>query len=373
MPKIKLPSRLLRLLRALKLGVPLSREALALARARLNTDVRLANTPGRLALVGCGMMGETIARAARLLPGFQVTALYDQCPEAAQRVQARLAPQAAVAASLEALLETAGTWDVLAIATTADSHVPVARAALEAGVRKLFVEKPIATSLADARTLIELGEQAGAQIAVDHTRRWIPSALGLRRLIAGGAIGHACSVHFTFGRAGFGMIGSHLFDLTRWLFAADIVRLRAELDEVIRPDRRGERFVDQSGRCQALLSNGARLTVDLSDDLALRQAFFVVVGEHGRIEVDERLGRMRLVGHGGRVWEEGYAGLNAIDLGVATALFELQAGRAPRCTAQDGRAALEAAIACQVSARCGSPWIDLPLNGDIAHERFPFA
>jgi predicted dehydrogenase len=169
------------------------------------------------------------------------------------------------------------------------------------------------------------------------------------------------------------MIGTHLFDFSRWLFAADIVKLCAELDETIRPERRGSQFVDQSGRCQALLSNGVRLTFDLSDDLVLRQAFFVIFGEQGRIEVDERLGRVRLVGYGGRVWEEGYPGLNAIELGVSTALYELQTGQKSRCAPADGRAALEAAIACQVSARTGGQWIMFPLNGNVYNEKFPFA
>lgn len=342
-------------------------------RFRLNTSVRLSNSPGRLAIVGCGVMGQTIARATRLLGGWTITALHDKFPETTQQMQTNLAPQAAVFDSLEGLLQNVGSWDILAIATTADSHVAVANTALAAGARKIFLEKPIATSLADADALIETAENTGARIAIDHTRRWIPSGRGLRRLIDSGVIGPVRSLHFTFGRAGFAMIGTHLFDFARWLFEADIVKLSAELDDVKRSDRRGARFIDPSGRCQALLSNGVRVSIDLSDDLALRQAFFVIFGERGRIEVDERLGRIRLVGYGGRVWEEGYPSLNAIELGVATALFELHTGKLPRCTPRDGRAALEAVIACHLSAREGSCWVGLPLNGDIYHEHFPFA
>jgi hypothetical protein len=39
----------------------------------------------------------------------------------------------------------------------------------------------------------------------------------------------------------------------------------------------------------------------------------------------------------------------------------------------DGRAALEAAIACQLSAREGERWVTLPLKGGIYDEIFPFA
>jgi predicted dehydrogenase len=374
MPNLRIPSRVVKVLRPLQLGIPLAREAWALQRFKLDTAVRIKQTRGRVAVVGCGTIGRAITRSVRLLDQWAVTGLYDKYPSTAQRVHADLAPQATVYDTLEALLAHREAWDVLVVATTADSHVAIAHAALEAGARKILVEKPVATSLADADALLTKAQRLGAHIAVDHTYRWLPSGKGLHRLIDSGVIGKACSIKFTFGRSGFSMIGTHLFDFARWLCEADIVELRAELDEVIRPSRRGAQFVDQSGRCQALLSNGVRVTVDLSDDLVIKHGFFVIFGEAGRIEVDERLGRMRLVGYGGRIWEEGYvAGPDAFPLGVATALCELQEGREPRCTVADGRAALEAAIACHVSAREGERWVTLPLKGEIYDETFPFA
>jgi myo-inositol 2-dehydrogenase/D-chiro-inositol 1-dehydrogenase len=356
------------------LGLPLAREAWALQRFKLDTAVRIKQTPGRVAVVGCGTIGRAITRAVNLLDRWTVAGLYDRYPAAARRLQADLAPQATVYDTLEALLANRGAWDILVVATTADSHVAVAHAALDAGARKIWVEKPIATCLADADALSIKAQHVGAQVMVDHTRRWIAAGKGLRRLIDSGVIGKARAMQFTFGRSGLSMIGTHLFDFARWLFDAEIVELRAELDAVRRPSRRGAQFIDPSGRCQALLSNGVRVTLDLSDDLVMKHAFFVVFGAGGRIEVDERLGRMRLVGYGGRVWEEGYlGGPSAFPLGVATALFELQEGKASRCTMADGRAALEAAIACQLSAREGGRWVTLPLQGDIYDETFPFA
>lgn len=374
MPTLRIPSRVIKVLRPLQLGIPLSREAWALQRFKLDTAVRIKQTQARVAVVGCGTIGRAITRSVKLLDRWTVVGLYDRYPATAHQMQADLAPQAKIYDTLEALLANREAWDILVVATTADSHVAVAHAALDAGARKIWVEKPIATCLADADALIAKAQHVGAHMLVDHTRRWIPSGKGLQRLIDSGVIGKACAIQITFGRSGFSMIGTHLFDFVRWLFKADIVALRAEFDEVIRPSRRGAQFMDQSGRCQALLANGIRVTLDLSDDLVMKHACFVVFGEGGRIEVDERLGRMRLVGYGGRVWEEGYlAGPSAFPLGVATALLELQEGREPRCTVADGRAALEAAIACQLSAREGERWVTLPLKGGIYDEIFPFA
>lgn len=367
------PQRLVRLLRRAGVAGPLSREAMALARYRLTQEARLSAPPARLAIVGCGVQGQTIGRAVRQLPGWSVSALYDLYPEASARFQARLAPGATTFDSLDALLERAGEWDLLAIATTSDSHVAVARAALDAGARKIFLEKPLATSLHDADALAAMVEAHGARLSVDHTRRWLPSATGLRRLLASEAIGPLRALHFTFGHGGFAMIGTHLFDFARWLTGAEFTRLRACLDAESGADRRGQRFQDPSGRCEAEMTGGLRLHVDLSADLPLRQAYFVLVGERGRIEVDERLGHLRLVGAGGRVWEDGYVGLQALELGVASALLDLQGGQPARCDARDARAALEAAIACHLSAREGGRWVSLPLKGTIRDERFAFA
>lgn len=351
---------------------PLLRERRALELARLDTAVRLDGQPGRLALLGCGAMGATIAQSLRYLPGWRLAALHDRRPEAGHAL-GRAHPEALVAATADEFWKAARDCDVTAIATTADAHMDAARQALDHGVRAFLLEKPVTTCLHDADQLVELVERAGARVGVDHTRRWLPSGEGLRRLLDSDVLGRPRSIHFVFGRAGFAMIGTHLFDLGRWLLGGDLARLRADLDSVNVATKRGGQFVDRSGRCEALLRNGTRLTLELSADLPLQQMFFVVACERGRLEVDERLGRVRLVGTGGRAWDAEYVFPDALRLGVARALFELRRGDAPRCTLADGRAALEAAVACQVSAREGGRWVDLPLAGNTRQEAFPFA
>lgn len=359
---------------AARLGLywPTWRERRALEAWRLAQAVRLRGRPGRLALVGCGAMGTTIATAALAhLPGWEVSALYDLREEAMQAVGAAW-PKAARAADREEFLARAREADVVAIATTSDAHADLARGALQAGAEAVLVEKPVTTCLAEADDLIAAAGRSRARVAVDHTRRWLPSVEGLRRLLGSGAIGAVRALHFVYGWGGFGMIGTHLFDLARCLAGSDLGALRARLDER-GPARHGPRFRDPSGFCEARFASGARLTVDLSEDLRLRQMFYVIVGSLGRVEVDERLGRVRLVGSGGRAWEAEYVFPEAVPLGVARALFELREGRPPRCTLEDGRAALEAAVACHLSARADGAWVSLPVGGAAREERFPFA
>lgn len=350
-----------------------AREGLALQQARLATEVRLEAKGLRVALIGCGTMGRTIASAVKALPGASLPYLYDQRGEGMQRIRDEIHGDAYACQSVEELLRYSDSYDVVAIATTAQAHVPIALQALEQGVRKLLVEKPVATSLEDADRLIQSAEQSQALAAVDHTRRWIGSYKGLRRLLRSGAVGKPRGIHFFFGRGGLAMIGTHLVDLARLLFDDDLISVRAELDEVERPNWRGDEFRDPSGRLTAVFRQGTRVTIDLSDDLPMNQSYYIILGETGRIEVDERMALVRLAGAGGRTWEEPFVWPGGLTVGVGAALVELHAGRTPSCSLADGRAALEAVVAAHQSHRAGGSEIKLPLGAPALAERFPFA
>lgn len=373
---MKIPPFLKRIIKpvVLYLGFywPMFKERRAFLQARLGVASRLRAKPGRLALLGCGAMGTTIARSVSLLNGWSISTAFDPKTEAMERFSKTI-PNAGVATDINEFLENARDADVTVVATTADAHLASTLQALENGVKTILLEKPMTTSLEDADVLIEAARKSGAKVAVDHTRRWLASGEGLRRLVNGDILGRPRALHFVYGFAGFAMIGTHLFDLARWLTGSEIVRIRAELDKNPTKNKRGKQFVDPTGYCEARFANGARLTMDLSSDLHLRQRMFVVVCERGRLEVDERLGRVRLVGTGGRVWEGEYISPDVLELGVASALHELQGDSPPSVTLEDGRAALEAAIACQVSSREDGRWVELPLVGEITKERFAFA
>jgi predicted dehydrogenase len=192
-------------------------------------------------------------------------------------------------------------------------------------------------------------------------------------LLRSGVIGKLVAIHATPGRGGVAMIGTHFFDFARWIVGSEFVKARAELDEVLRSSHRGSQFVDRSGRCEACFQNGVRLTVDLSDDIAPNHGYLLLVGEAGRIEIDEKLGRARLLGSGRRVWEREYVWPGLQAHGVAAALLNLAGDGPLRCTLVDGKAALEVAIASNLSAREGGRWVDLPLTGPVRAEVFPFA
>ncbi len=79
--------------------------------------------------------------------------------------------------------------DGIAIVTPASTHLQAAQPFLQAGV-PVFVEKPLATSLVDARALADQ-----AHLFVLHTWRYHPGIRGLRKIIDSGDIGEPTFIH----------------------------------------------------------------------------------------------------------------------------------------------------------------------------------
>ena len=84
---------------------------------------------------------------------------------AAAHPEARLLPDA------ESLWRGGLDVDVVVIATPNRTHVPLALAAIDAGLA-VVVDKPIAARAADAQTLIDAARRAGTPLTVFQNRRW---------------------------------------------------------------------------------------------------------------------------------------------------------------------------------------------------------
>jgi scyllo-inositol 2-dehydrogenase (NADP+) len=92
---------------------------------------------------------------------------------------------------VEAVWERAADHDFVVVATANDSHAPLARAAIDAGLA-VVVDKPLAPSSAAGAELVEHAEASGVPLTVFHNRRWDSDILTLRRLLDEGELG---SVH----------------------------------------------------------------------------------------------------------------------------------------------------------------------------------
>jgi len=95
--------------------------------------------------------------------------------------------QVRVTASLDDVLGDP-TVAAVAIATPPASHLPIAMSCLAAG-KHLLIEKPLATSSADGRRIVEEAERLGLVVMTDHTFCYTPVARRIRELVHSGQLG----------------------------------------------------------------------------------------------------------------------------------------------------------------------------------------
>ncbi|TRV81463.1 oxidoreductase [Streptomyces sp. 130] len=142
----------------------------------------------RVGLVGYGLAGSVFhAPLITATEGLVLDTVVTRDEE--RRAQARAAhPDVRFADSPDELWRRADELDLIVIASPNRTHVPLARAALEAGL-PVVVDKPVAGTAAEARELAALAEERGLLLSVFQNRRWDNDFLTLRALLADGALG----------------------------------------------------------------------------------------------------------------------------------------------------------------------------------------
>ena len=128
-----------------------------------------SDTAIRVLVAGLGNMGRSHALAYARNPGFEIAALVNRSDVA---LPAELAGHAIRRSFEDALVDDKP--DAVAIATYSDSHADYAVAALEAGCH-VFVEKPLATTVADARRVVDAARANGKKLVVGYILRHHPS------------------------------------------------------------------------------------------------------------------------------------------------------------------------------------------------------
>jgi predicted dehydrogenase len=116
-------------------------------------------------------MGTSHARAYAAIPDFELCGIVSR-GESGAELATEIGGVQHFRDFDEALAETRP--DAVAIASFAETHVPFATRALEAGCH-VFVEKPLADTVADARSLVELAAQNSRALVVGYILRHHPS------------------------------------------------------------------------------------------------------------------------------------------------------------------------------------------------------
>ncbi|MCP9000559.1 Gfo/Idh/MocA family oxidoreductase [Pseudarthrobacter sp. RMG13] len=164
----------------------------------------------RAGIIGTGFMGSVHAHAVRAAGG-EVIAVAGSSLASAEASASALGARTA-AESPEALIARADV-DVIHICTPNATHADLARKAIAAG-KPVVCEKPLATSVEDARELTDLADRAGVVTGVPFVYRFYPAVREARDRILRGDAGRLWLLH-----------GSYLQD---WLVGAEATNWRVD-------------------------------------------------------------------------------------------------------------------------------------------------
>lgn len=148
----------------------------------------------RVGIAGCG--SHALNRIVPLFaesPHLELAAVWTRNPD----TQSLLRERGMVGVYGEYDKFLAADIDAVFVASPSGCHFEHAAAALRAG-KHAWVEKPLATTLADTRELVELAERAGLMLAENFMFTWHPQAAALRQVLARGTLGAPRMVAFTF-------------------------------------------------------------------------------------------------------------------------------------------------------------------------------
>jgi predicted dehydrogenase len=139
-----------------------------------------------IAVVGC-RMGLGHAKVLAALKEYRLAAVCDM-DEAAARKTSDACGGAPVYSDYKTMLKEVSP-EAVVIATPNKLHALMTIEAAEAGVKGIYCEKPMASSLGEAKLMMAACEEQGALLIVGHQRRMDPVYRSMREYIVRGAIG----------------------------------------------------------------------------------------------------------------------------------------------------------------------------------------
>lgn len=341
----------------------------------------------RIALIGCGKVTERLALPQlRRCPDAEVVALVDRNRTAAERLAAMFRiDRARIWTNWRRMLREAEV-DAVGVCVPNYLHAEVTLAALEAK-KHVLVEKPMATTLADADAMVDAARAHHRYLMVEQAMRFDAvhevayELLHRRRLgrisMVHGRIGHAgpeywsrTSTWFTDKRqAGGGAlmdVGIHLIDLVRWLLNVPVKRVCAvakTLEKRVAVEDNAScllEFVDGTlGTCEASWTTRPYevTTRFYGERGTLRTAIGAthpVVVRFSRVKTDPNLPREQDARPAIPATSR-YGGAYPYFITCITTATQ------PSVSGEEGRASLEVVLAAYESIRRGG-WIDLPVS-----------
>lgn len=254
-------------------------------------------------------------------------------------------------------------------------HHDLVHMAAEAGVHVLS-EKPLATSLEEARAMVQACERAGVKLMTAFPMRFNVPAMNIKTLIDSGQLGAIYGANTTnqgemprhhrewfVDRAlsGGGAVMDHtvhLADLLRWFFGCEVVEVYAQTNAILYSDQQVD--VETGGLIMLTFENGVFASIDCSWS---RPPYYPtwgnlkmeIVGQNGLATMDAFRQALTVYTHSLKRPTYAFWGSDSNQRMVDEFVAALKEDRAPAITSYDGLRAVEIALAAYRSAASGEP------------------
>jgi predicted dehydrogenase len=146
----------------------------------------MSHEPVRVGVVGLGYWGPNLVRNLNEIPAAEAAWMCDRRSEPLEALGRRF-PAVSRTQDFDEMLGDE-TVDAVAVVTPVATHYDLAMRALEAG-KHVFVEKPLASSSEEGRSLIRAASERGLILMPGHTFLYSPAVIRIRDLIRSGDLG----------------------------------------------------------------------------------------------------------------------------------------------------------------------------------------
>lgn len=125
----------------------------------------------KIGVLGAGHLGKIHIKCIKQISEYELIGFYDPDKENAKKVEAEFGVN-----SFDSITELIEQVDVVDIVTPTISHYDCASAALKRS-KHVFIEKPLTTTVEEAKELLKIADEADVKVQVGHVERFNPAFL----------------------------------------------------------------------------------------------------------------------------------------------------------------------------------------------------
>jgi UDP-N-acetyl-2-amino-2-deoxyglucuronate dehydrogenase len=247
-------------------------------------------------------------------------------------------------------------------------HAAIAPVVAESGVKAIFCEKPIATSMAEARRIVDAVRANNVTFACAYLRRWNPRYHAVKKALDEGVIGRIVSIT-AIGIANLMHAGTHYADIMAYLCGDPEPAWGWGRVEPVPPDAKSPTAkVDPLASGYLEMQNGVRFFLE---GLSGGAIVFAISGTEGKLMLyndarDAELWR-KPTGSSDRWLVREALPLPPQDRSPVLMVLEdlvesMEAGRETACSERHAARAMELCLAFHASHRNGNCRVDFPLQ-----------